>query len=162
MLVGFLASLLLAAPVCPLKRDDNGRIIRDKNQVTIFKETHKCPSTGKLGGRCPGYTVDHICPLSCCGKDDPSNMQWQTTADAKAKDAWEWNCSTCTAGNSAKRSTTKSTGVPRQPDVPPTSQPATDEPASCCKHCTNSCPCGDSCISCEKECKKPPGCACAE
>jgi hypothetical protein len=23
------------------------------------------------------------------GADDPSNMQWQTTAEAKAKDKWE-------------------------------------------------------------------------
>jgi hypothetical protein len=23
------------------------------------------------------------------GRDDPSNMQWQTTSEAKAKDKWE-------------------------------------------------------------------------
>jgi hypothetical protein len=166
MLVGFLASLLLAAPVCQLKRDDNGRIVRDKNQVTIFKETVPCPRTGKVGGDCHGYVVDHICPLSCCGKDDPSNMQWQTTAAAKAKDAWEWNCSTCTMDNRAlsggrppskpaKPSATSPLSVPRQPSIPAASDPASPGPASCCKHCTNGCPCGDSCISCKKECRKP-------
>jgi len=30
----------------------------------------------------------------------------------------------------------------------------------CCKHCTTGCPCGDSCISCAKQCRKGPGCAC--
>jgi len=105
MLVGFLASLLLAAPVCHVKRDSNDRIARDRHQVTIFRATHPCPRTGKLGGVCHGYVVDHICPLSCCGKDDPSNMQWQTKAEAKAKDAWEWDCTAaCTkAGDSGPR-----------------------------------------------------------
>lgn len=32
-----------------------------------------------------GYVVDHIIALKRGGKDDSSNMQWQTTADAKAK-----------------------------------------------------------------------------
>lgn len=32
---------------------------------------------------------DHIKPLKRGGADDPSNMQWQTVEDAKAKDRWE-------------------------------------------------------------------------
>jgi len=38
--------------------------------------------------------VDHIQPLKRGGADDPSNMQWQTVEDAKAKDRWEDNGST--------------------------------------------------------------------
>ena len=30
----------------------------------------------------------------------------------------------------------------------------------CCKHCNNSQPCGNSCISFSKTCHQPPGCAC--
>ena len=95
MLVGFLTSLLLAVPVCHLQRDENGRIVRNKEQRALFRAISPCPSTGKLGGVCRGYVVDHICPLSCCGKDDPGNMQWQTKAEARAKDAWEQDCSSC-------------------------------------------------------------------
>jgi len=56
-----------------------------------------CPGGRDRGSteRCNGYVVDHICPLVCCGLDAPQNMQWQTRAEAKAKDSWEQSCSTC-------------------------------------------------------------------
>ena len=44
--------------------------------------------SGHSKGR-TGYVVDHIKPLKEGGADDPSNMQWQTKADAKAKDKAE-------------------------------------------------------------------------
>ncbi len=44
--------------------------------------------SGYPNGR-PGYVVDHIVPLAKGGKDTPSNMQWQTTAEARAKDRVE-------------------------------------------------------------------------
>jgi hypothetical protein len=52
-------------------------------------KSHPCPSTGKTYGACKGYVVDHIVPLKRGGADTPSNMQWQTTAAAKAKDKIE-------------------------------------------------------------------------
>lgn len=36
-----------------------------------------------------GHVVDHIVPLACGGADAPSNMQWQTIAEGKAKDKVE-------------------------------------------------------------------------
>jgi hypothetical protein len=53
-----------------------------------FQRQHPCPSTGRPAGACPGYTKDHIVPLDCGGPDAVGNMQWQTTAAAKAKDKW--------------------------------------------------------------------------
>jgi hypothetical protein len=40
-------------------------------------------------GACPRYVVDHIKALKRGGADEPSNMQWQTVAAAKAKDRTE-------------------------------------------------------------------------
>lgn len=54
-----------------------------------FQRQHPCPSTGQTSGRCPGYWRDHIRPLACGGADAVINLQWQTVAEAKAKDKWE-------------------------------------------------------------------------
>jgi hypothetical protein len=49
---------------------------------TVIDACSEIPSTVLA----PGYVVaDHVVPLAYSGRD-PSNMQWQTTADAKAKD----------------------------------------------------------------------------
>jgi len=44
--------------------------------------------TGFPHGR-SGYVIDHKIPLACGGADAPWNMQWQTIAEAKAKDKIE-------------------------------------------------------------------------
>lgn len=62
---------------------------RDRHQRAAFMQKHPCPATGKTYGACFGWVVDHIIPLACGGKDRPTNMQWQTLAEAKAKDVWE-------------------------------------------------------------------------
>jgi hypothetical protein len=54
-----------------------------------FQRSHPCPSTGRSTGACRGYVKDHIVPLACGGPDAVANLQWQTTAAAKAKDKWE-------------------------------------------------------------------------
>jgi hypothetical protein len=77
--------LATAAPA----RDAHGRIARSHKAVAEFKRVHPCPSTGKVRGRCSGWVVDHVTALACNGVDRPENMQWQSVADAKAKDKWE-------------------------------------------------------------------------
>ena len=62
---------------------------RDPAHRRAFQHQHPCPSTGRKTGSCPGYVVDHIKPLKRGGVDRPSNMQWQTVAEAKAKDRVE-------------------------------------------------------------------------
>jgi hypothetical protein len=74
------------------QRDSHGKIKRSEAAKKQFMK-----QTGYPKGR-PGYVIDHVVPLANGGTDDPSNMQWQTKADAKAKDKWE------------RRQTTKSKG----------------------------------------------------
>jgi len=64
-------------------RDSHGHIARSEGAKDEFMA-----STGYPHGR-RGYVVDHIIPLKRGGPDAPSNMQWQTKADGKAKDKWE-------------------------------------------------------------------------
>ena len=54
-----------------------------------FQAHNPCPANGKTSGGCKGYVIDHKTPLACGGADAPSNMQWQTTAEAKLKDKTE-------------------------------------------------------------------------
>lgn len=54
-----------------------------------FRLLHPCPSTNQMYGVCPGYVIDRVIPPVCGGAEDPSNMQWQTLAEARAKDKWE-------------------------------------------------------------------------
>jgi hypothetical protein len=67
----------------------DARIHRSAGARHHFKQLHPCPATSRASGKCPGYVIDHVKPLAYGGADDPSNMQWQTVADAKAKDKWE-------------------------------------------------------------------------
>ena len=75
-----------------VQRDSHGRIKRSRSAKAAFERQLPCPTTGRTSGRCPGYVVDHVKPLECGGADAPSNMQWQTTSEAKAKDRTERNC----------------------------------------------------------------------
>lgn len=80
----------LATPYCDTcPRDANGRIQRSASAKSDFKRAQPCPSTLQPRGSCPGYVIDHIVALKRGGADDPANMQWQTVADARAKDRWE-------------------------------------------------------------------------
>ena len=72
-----------------IERDDNGRIKRSSSAKTAFKKSHPCPVNGSYKGSCNGYVIDHVFPLACGGADDPSNMQWQSEVEGKAKDKWE-------------------------------------------------------------------------
>lgn len=72
-----------------IARDSHGRIKRSGSAKREFEAMHPCPSTGRASGPCPGYIIDHVTALACGGVDAPSNMQWQTKEQAKAKDKWE-------------------------------------------------------------------------
>ncbi len=82
VMVVALMCLSLATPA-------DARIKRSQSAKVEFKHQQPCPSTGASKGPCKGYVIDHINPLACGGPDRPENMQWQTTAEGKAKDKWE-------------------------------------------------------------------------
>jgi hypothetical protein len=92
-----LIAMLALVPLCAAPRsrctscarDTHGRIQRSPQARQSFKRAHPCPSTGKASGACPGYVIDHVKALKRGGADAPGNMQWQTKADAKAKDKIE-------------------------------------------------------------------------
>jgi hypothetical protein len=64
-------------------RDSHGRIARSSAAKREFERTHPKPPG------CDHCVVDHIVPLKRGGADSPSNMQWQSRAEAKAKDKTE-------------------------------------------------------------------------
>jgi hypothetical protein len=77
------ASVQSSITITPVARDSDERIKRSTAAKDEFER-----ATGYAHGR-PGYIVDHVVPLACGGADSPSNMQWQTEAEAKAKDKTE-------------------------------------------------------------------------
>ena len=68
---------------------DGGAAERSRAARAAFLRAHPCPATGLSTGACPGWVVDHVTPLCAGGADAPTNMQWQTAADAKRKDVDE-------------------------------------------------------------------------
>lgn len=58
---------------------------RSSAAVAAFKRISPCPETGATRGACPGWQIDHVTPLKCGGPDHPSNMQWLTIEQHKAK-----------------------------------------------------------------------------
>jgi hypothetical protein len=81
---GLLLFIALAAPAfsCP-------EPLRSREVPRQFMLHHPCPANGATHGACPGWVRDHIIPLCAGGSDTVANMQWQTVADAKAKDILE-------------------------------------------------------------------------
>jgi hypothetical protein len=67
----------------PGTRDRHGRLKRSAEAKHAFMRQSGHPHGW------PGHMIDHQVPLACGGSDTPGNMQWQTTAEAKAKDRVE-------------------------------------------------------------------------
>ena len=84
--VGLFTLAFLAALVIT---HTDARTHRSGNEIKIFKFLHPCPATGAQSGACPGFVIDHVLPLCAGGPDKHTNMQWQTTADARKKDVLE-------------------------------------------------------------------------
>lgn len=85
----FLAILIFVGGIAGPGFAKSERIHRSTTAKNHFKLGHPCPANGNRKGPCPGYVIDHVIALACGGPDDPSNMQWQTIEEGKAKDRWE-------------------------------------------------------------------------
>lgn len=83
------ACLLLCVALAFGVGQADARAKRSQSAKVEFKQDHPCPATGARKGPCKGYVIDHVKPLACGGADRPENMQWQNTAEGKAKDRWE-------------------------------------------------------------------------
>ena len=89
LILAWLVAVLVAAAVMGDPGSAASETPRSKETPKEFQRLHPCPSTGRTTGACPGYVRDHIIPLCKNGPDTVFNMQWQTTAEAKAKDKVE-------------------------------------------------------------------------
>jgi hypothetical protein len=67
----------------------SAREYRSREVAREFQRDHPCPSTGQTSGPCPGIGGITSCRSPVAGPDAVSNLQWQTIADARAKDTWE-------------------------------------------------------------------------
>jgi len=81
------AALTLALVGCGVTSGTPGN--RSAAAVAEFKQSNPCPATGSSRGACPGYEVDHRKPLAAGGADRPSNMQWLSKSQHRAKTASE-------------------------------------------------------------------------
>ena len=90
-------TLVLAAPGSAAGEQEK----RSSAQRAAFVRANPCPATGLTRGACDGFVVDHVIPLCAGGEDRPSNMQWQSKAEAAAKDREEWRL--CRQMKGAKR-----------------------------------------------------------
>jgi hypothetical protein len=84
-----LAARLLFSSACVIGLSAASLDSRSFKAEVFFRMANPCPSTGQAHGVCKGYVIDRIIPVTCGGAEDPSNMQWQTLAEAKEKDRWE-------------------------------------------------------------------------
>lgn len=71
-----------------IKRDKYGRILRRADVIAAFKKVHPCPSTGLTYGACAKWSINHVIPLACGGKDAVSNMMWAPKIIKRCKKWW--------------------------------------------------------------------------
>jgi hypothetical protein len=70
-------------------RDATGEIKRDYKVISAYKKLHPCPSTGLHTGACPGWSLNHNCPLACGCVDAVWNLSWMRVDVKKIVDSYE-------------------------------------------------------------------------
>ena len=59
-----------------VQRNSKGEIVRSSAVLSAFQKIHPCPSTNLTTGDCPHYSMNHVMPLACGGRDEVSNLIW--------------------------------------------------------------------------------------
>jgi hypothetical protein len=59
--------------------------VKDKAGHLVRSDSRRARFVKMTGGERAGMVVNHIVPLRCGGCDVPSNMEWMTVADWKAR-----------------------------------------------------------------------------
>lgn len=54
----------------------DGSIRRRADVIAAYRAIHPCPSTMQFTGTCPGWSLNHVVPLACGGRDAVSNLMW--------------------------------------------------------------------------------------
>lgn len=86
---GFLFVVTLVFLYFFSQNSHSAEVKRSNKARMDFVKKNACPATGKNRLPCKGYVIDHVVPLCAGGADAPTNMQWQTIAEAKKKDVGE-------------------------------------------------------------------------
>lgn len=86
------------------ERYASGAYKRNAKVPRAYQMVVPCPSTGLETGACPGWSVDHVRPISRCGCDSVDNVQWlkntiKSCAGTECKDRWELFIYSCKQGN---------------------------------------------------------------
>jgi hypothetical protein len=108
VIIALLASLILAQPAwgevgrdeevrccVPVERDRYNEIKRSESVKRAFRRRWPCPvAPADINAPCQGWSIDHVIPLVCGGRDIVSNMQWlpnqiKSAAGTFAKDRFE-------------------------------------------------------------------------
>jgi hypothetical protein len=106
--IALLASLILVQPALaevgrgeeirccvPVERDRYNEITRSESVKRAFRKRWPCPvAPDDINAPCTGWSIDHVIPRACGGRDIVSNMQWlnnqiKSAAGVFAKDRFE-------------------------------------------------------------------------
>lgn len=78
MITALILVTLLSTPDLTCRaRDSHGVVFRSPARRALFVRL--------TGGPRPGMVINHLVPLRCGGCDLPSNMEWMSVADWKAR-----------------------------------------------------------------------------
>ena len=128
------------------------------------------PWEWRRGSRLSGAALSQNNPNSCQIKGNISSAgerifhvpgtRWYDHTQINPSKGERWFCTEDEAVKAGWRKVGELSST-KTPPASSLSKPATRKKTDCCKVCRKGKPCGNSCISWSKTCRRPPGCACS-